>query len=185
MILLHALTLLSLSQLDMSPLLERGPMVLVEEGTGGKFAQASAIVIIDAPPEKVWGLVRTQQHFKDFIPKVLTSEMKASGTDYEVHMVIDVPGPDTDYYVRYTVDEAAKTMTGCWAKGDLKASRWFWKIEAAPGGKSLLTHTVGLKNFSGIAQSLEDENQTITVGVNVSSVLAATKAIKKKAESVK
>lgn len=113
MILLHALTLLSLSQLDMSLLLERGPMVLVEEGPGGKFAQASAIVIIDAPPEKVWALVRTQQHFKDFIPKVLTSEMKA------------------------------------------------------------------------FAQSLEDENQTITVGVNVSSVLAATKAIKKKAESVK
>lgn len=185
MILLHALTLLTVSQLDMSPMLERGPMVLIEEGTGGKFAQASAIVLIDCPPEKVWELVKAQQNFKDFIPKILNSEMKPSGTDFEVHMVIDVPGPDTDYYVRYTVDEAAKTMTGCWAKGDLKASRWFWKIEAAPGGKTLLTHTVGLKNFSGIAQSLEDDNQTITVGVNVSSVLAATKAIKKKAESSK
>lgn len=182
---LHALTLLAMAQLDMSPLLERGPMVLVEEGTGGKFAQSSAIVIIDAPPEKVWELVKAQQHFKDFIPKVLVSEMKPSGTDFEVHLVIDVPGPDTDYVVRYTIDEEKRTMTGCWAKGDLKASRWFWKLEAAPGGKTLLTHTVGLKNFSGIAQSLEDENQTITVGVNVSSVLAATKAVKKKAESAK
>jgi ribosome-associated toxin RatA of RatAB toxin-antitoxin module len=182
---LHALTLLTISQLDMGPMLERGPMVLVEEGTGGKFAQASAIVVVDAAPEKVWELVKAQQNFKDFIPKVLVSEMKPSGTDFEVHLVIDVPGPDTDYVVRYTIDDATKTMTGCWAKGDLKASRWFWKIEAAPGGKTLLTHTAGLKNFSAIAQSLEDDNQTVTVGVNVSSVLAATKAVKKKAESVK
>ena len=90
-----------------------------------------------------------------------------------------------DGFISLTIDEEKKTMTGCWAKGDLKASRWLWKVEAAPGGKSLLTHTAALKNFSGIAQSLEDENQTITVGVNVSSVLAATKAIKKHAESVK
>ncbi len=182
---LSTLALLAVSQLDMSPLLERGPMVLVEEGAGGKFSQASAIVIIDSPPEKVWELVKAQQNFKDFIPKVLVSEMKPSGTDFEVHMVIDVPGPDTDYSVRYTIEDEKKTMTGCWVKGDLKASRWIWKVEPAPGGKSLLTHTVALKNFSGLAQSLEDENQTITVGVNVSSVLAATKAVKKKAESSK
>lgn len=180
-----ALALLAVAQLDMSPLLERGPMVLVEEGTGGKFAQATAIVIVDSPPEKVWALVKAQQNFKDFIPKVLVSEMKPSGTDFEVRMVIDVPGPDTDYSVRYTIEDEKKTMNGCWVKGDLKASRWTWRVEPAPGGKSLLTHTVALKNFSGLAQSLEDENQTITVGVNVSSVLAATKAVKKKAESTK
>jgi hypothetical protein len=182
---LHALTLLALSQLDMAPLLDRGPMVLIEEGTGGKFAQCSSILVINAEPEKVWEIIKAQQKFKDFTPKILVSEMKPSGTDFEVHMVIDVPGPDTDYCVRYTVDEAAKTMSGTWAKGDLKASRWFWKVEPAPGGKTLLTHTISLKNFSGVAQSLEDDNQTITVGVNVSSALAATKAIKKHAESMK
>lgn len=182
---LPALTLLALSQLDMTPLLERGPMVLVEEGTGGKFAQASAVVLINAEPEKVWELIKAQQKFKDYIPKVLVSEMKPSGTDFEVHMVIDVPGPDTDYCVRYTIDEATKSMSGNWAKGDLKASRWLWKVEPAPGGKALLTNTISLKNFSGVAQALEDENQTITVGVNVSSSLAAIKAIKKFAESLK
>lgn len=182
---LHALTLLALSQLDMTPLLERGPMVLVEEGPGGKFAQSSAIVVIDAEPEKVWEIIKAQQKFKEFTPKILVSEMKPSGADFEVHLVIDVPGPDTDYCVRYSIDEATRTMTGNWAKGDLKASRWLWKVEPVPGGKTLLTHTIALKNFSGVAQSLEDENQTITVGVNVSSVLAATKAIKKRAESLK
>ncbi len=153
---IHALALVVLSQLDLTPMLERGPMVLIEEGAGGKFAQASGVVVI-----------------KDFVPKILESEMKQSGNDFDVHLVIEVPGPDTDYVVRYTIDEPSRTMAGNWVKGDLKASRWHWKVEAA------------LKNFSGLAQSLEDENQTITVGVNVSAVLAATKAIKKRAESTK
>lgn len=178
------LALLVLSQLDMTPALEKGPLVLVEE-TKGKFSAASSMVLVDAPPAQVWDIVKAQDKFKTFIPKILESEMKPQGTDYEVHFVIDVPGPDTDYAIRYTIDEATKTMSGAWAKGDLKGSRWTWKIEAAPNGKTLLTHAVQLKNFSGLAQSLEDENQTITVGVNVSAALAATKAVKKKAESAK
>lgn len=181
---LTALTFLAMSQVDMTPALEKGPLVLVEE-TKGKFATCSSIVLIDASPESVWEIVKAQEKFKDFVPKVLTSEMKPQGTDYEVHFVIDVPGPDTDYAIRYTIDDATKTMSGAWAKGDLKGSRWTWKIEPAPNGKTLLTHTLALKNFSGIAQSLEDDNQTITVGVNVSAALAVTKAVKKRAESAK
>lgn len=122
---LHALTLLALSQLDMTPLLERGPMVLVEEGPSGKFAQCSAMVVINAEPAQVWEIIKAQPKFKEFTPKIRVSEMKPTGTDFEVHLVIDVPGPDTDYCLRYTV------------------------------------------------------------GVNVSAVLAATKAIKKHAESMK
>lgn len=181
---MNLLALLLLSQLDMTPALEKGPLVLVEE-VKGKFSSASSMVLVAAPPEEVWALVKAQDQFKTFVPKILQSEMKPQGTNYEVHFVIDVPGPDTDYAVRYTIDEATKTMSGAWAKGDLKGSRWVWKIEAAPNGKTLLTHSVQLKNFSGIAQSIEDDNQTITVGVNVSAALAATKAVKKKAESSK
>ena len=180
-----ALVSLTAAQLDLTPQLEKGPLVLVEESKG-KFSTCSSIVLIDAPPEHVWALVKAQDQFKTFVPKVLTSEMKPQGSgDYEVHFVIDVPGPDTDYAIRYTVDDATKTMSGAWAKGDLKGSRWTWKLEAAPGGKTLVTHTLALKNFSGLAQSLEDDNQTITVGVNVSAALAVTKAIKKQAEATK
>jgi ribosome-associated toxin RatA of RatAB toxin-antitoxin module len=176
--------LMLLAQVDMTPQLEKGPLVLVEE-TKGKFTQASSMVLVDAPPEQVWEIVKAQAKFKDFVPKVLESEMKPQGTDHEVHFVIEVPGPDTDYAIRYTIDDAARSMSGAWAKGDLKGSRWVWKVEAAPGSKTLLTHSIALKNFSGIAQSLEDDNQTITVGVNVSAALAVTKAVKKRAEAVR
>lgn len=182
---LRLLALAALSQLDMTPMLEKGPLVLVEESAGGKFAQCSGVVLVDAPPDAVWAIVKAQDKFKDFVPKVLTSDVKPSGNDIEVHFVIEVPGPDTDYVIRYSIDDETKTMKGAWAKGDLKASRWTWRVEAAPDGKTLLTHTLAVKNFSALAQSLEDSNQTVTVGVNVSAVLAATKAVKKRAESTK
>jgi hypothetical protein len=100
----------------------------------------------------------------------------------EFHLVIEVPGPDTDYNVRYTKDDAKRTLTGSWAKGDLKGSKWLWKVEAAPDGKTLLSQQLSLRNFSSIATSVEDEQQTITIGINVSSGIAAVKAIKRRCE---
>lgn len=175
-----------LSQIDLAPQLEKGPLVLVEEGKGGKFGQATGFVLIDASPEKAWALVTSFDTYKTFMPKILESEVKRrTEKDVDIHVTIDVPGPDTDYVVRYTPDVAAKEVTGTWVSGDLKGSRWFWKVEPAPGGKSLVTHTLAVKNFSGIAQAVEDDSQTVTVGVNVGSVLAALKAVKRKAESDK
>ena len=175
---------LALGQLDMAPMLDKGPMVLVEEDKNGKFGTATAYVVVNAPPDKVWSNLLAMEHFKDFMPKVTTSEVLRRGEkDYDVHFVLDVPGPDTDYTVRYTPDAATRTIKGNWVKGDLKGSNWVWQVQEAPGGKSLLVHRAQVKNFSSMAQSLEDEGQTITIGLNVSSVLAASKALKKYSES--
>ena len=48
--------------------------------------------------------------------------------------------------------------------------------------ESLIYYTAASRNFSRLAQSLEDKQQTITVGVNVSAALAAVKALKSRAE---
>ncbi len=175
---------LRLSQNDaLTPLLQKGPLVLVEEAKGGKFGQATSITMVEAPPEKVWETVIDFEKYKDYMPKVTTSEVvKKDGNTIEVHFVLDVPGPDTDYVIRYTLDPAKKEMNGTWAKGDLKGSSWTWKVEPGPEGKTLLSERVQVKNFSSILQNVEDDSQTITVGVNVSSALAATKAVKHRVE---
>lgn len=178
------LAALALAQIDLAPQLEKGPLVLVEETKGGKFGQATGFILVNAPPERAWALVTNFEAYKTFLPKVLESEVKRrTEKDVDLHVVIDVPGPDTDYTVRYTPDHAARELTGTWVSGDLKGTRWYWKVEAAPGGRTLLTHLLAAKNFSGIAQAVEDENQTVTVGVNVGSVLAALKAVKRTAEA--
>ena len=179
-----ALLALSLAQIDMAPQLQRGPLVLVEEGKGGKFGQATAIVLIDAPPEKVWDMLVKMDDQKSWMPKVLTSDITRKGPkDFDIHFVLDVPGPDTDYVIRYTPDAKNRSLDGSWMSGDLKGSHWYWRVEEAPGGKTLLYHSISVKNFSAFAQSFEDDAQTITVGLNVSSVLTGAKGLKKHCEA--
>ena len=59
------------------------------------------------------------------------------------------------------------------------------KLEsAADGKKTIIYHQGSTRNFSSFAASLDDEQQTITVGVNVSSVIAAAKGIKRRSEEL-
>jgi hypothetical protein len=166
-------------------MLDRGPLVLVEEAKGGKFGQATAITQVDGTVDQVWDTLIKFDEYKNYMPKVLTSEIvkkDKDGKTLDVHFVLDVPGPDTDYVIRYTLDTDKKEMTGHWADGDLKGSAWQWKVETGPNGKTLLSERVQVKNFSSILQNVEDDQQTITVGVNVSSALAAVKGVKNRVE---
>jgi ribosome-associated toxin RatA of RatAB toxin-antitoxin module len=183
MVTLLTMLLLTQNNDSMMPLLARGQLVLVEPASDGKFGSATAIVTVDAAPEKVWATLLKMEDFKEFMPKVITSEvLRREKNEMDFHFVIEVPGPDTDYNIRYTKDDAKMTLTGTWMKGDLKGSRWLWKVEALPDGRTLLSQQLSLKNFSSLAASVEDEQQTITVGVNVSSAIAGTKALKRRCE---
>lgn len=175
----------AMAQTDLKPLLDRGPLVLVEEGSGGKFGQATAIAYVAAPPEKVFQTAMDMAKYTEFVPKVSTSEVtptEGKPNEFDAHFVLDVPGPDTDYTIHFVKDDAKREAKGTWLKGDLKGSKWVWKVEKAADGNSVVTHTLVIKNFSSLLSSVDDEQQTMTVGVNVSSALAAIKAVKHRAE---
>jgi ribosome-associated toxin RatA of RatAB toxin-antitoxin module len=164
---------------SLTPLLQKGPLALVEQTKDGKFQQATAIVLVNAPPERVYEVLLNHGRLKDFMPKVLTSDIeKSNAKSFDVRFVIDVPGPDTDYTVRYVRDDVKHVLKGTWVKGDLKDSKWEWRVEPTADGRTLLFHQLQVKNFSSVLTSLEDERQTMTVGVNVSSAITATTAVK-------
>jgi ribosome-associated toxin RatA of RatAB toxin-antitoxin module len=168
----------------LTPMLSKGPLALVEQTKDGKFSQATAVVMVNAPVDKVYEAVLQQEKFKDYMPKVLTSEVTGSNAKgFDIRLVLDVPGPDTDYTIHYARDDEKHVLKGTWKKGDLKDSKWEWRMEPTADGKTLLFHQLTVKNFSSILSGLEDEQQTITVGVNVASAIAATKAVKNHVES--
>jgi uncharacterized protein YndB with AHSA1/START domain len=172
------------AQDQLTPMLGKGPLALIEQTKEGKFSQATAVVLIDASQQKVWEALLAQDKFKTFMPKVLESDVtNSTAKGFDAHFVIEVPGPDTDYIIHYARDDEKHTLTGTWKSGDLKGSTWNWRMESTPEGKTLLFHQLCVKNFSGLLQKFEDDQQTITVGVNVASAFAATKAIKNRVES--
>jgi hypothetical protein len=134
----------------------------------------------------VWETLLKMDDYKNFMPKVELSEIsnrdEAKG-EFDVHYIIEVPGPDTDYTIRFVRNDKEMTLTGKWIKGDLKGSRWFWKVQPGPGGKTLLSQSVQVKNFSALLQNVEDDQQTITLGINVGSAVVVTGSLKRHIET--
>jgi ribosome-associated toxin RatA of RatAB toxin-antitoxin module len=168
---------------DLMDLLQRGPVVLVETNAKGKFDKATAVNVVKKPPAEVWKLATDFAHYKDFMPKIVRSEPVPIGPNkVDVKYEIDTPLTNTKYTFRYDIEPDTMKMHAKWVKGDIKDSFAEWKL-VPYGEDTLVYYTCASRNFSSIAASLEDDQQTITVGVNVSAALAVVKAIKRQAEN--
>ncbi len=171
------------SPTDANALLARGPLVAVERGADGRFSRCTVLALINAPPDKVWAAITDYEHLKDFVPKVVNSEVvKKSDTSTEVKLELDVPGSNTVYVMRYTPHLDTHTLETSWVSGDLKGSAWTFHLEPAAEGKTLINYSGASRHFSRILESLEDDQQTISVGVNVGAALTTVTAMKKRAE---
>jgi len=176
---------------DLASLLARGPVLVVEYDDKGRFSQATAVLEIHAPPEKVWPAIVDFANYKKVFPKVVessavdvarTPSVKATQRVADVTLEIETPGTNTEYTFRYTIDDGAHEASAHWLKGDLKGSRLAWKV-TGDAKKSLVEYTLASKNYSSLAETFEDDQQTITVGINVSAAVAAAKAVKRVAEA--
>lgn len=172
------------SSADGAALLQRGPVVQVEADDEGRFVQARAMIVVDAPPSHVFGVLRDMERYREFMPRVVQSDVAhhSGGGGFDVRFVYDLPGPDTDYTARMSVDEGARRVSGTWVQGDLRGSVWTWRVERYGEGQSLLVHSLRVENFSPLLRQLEDDQQTVTVGLNVANALVTVKAIKRRSE---
>jgi ribosome-associated toxin RatA of RatAB toxin-antitoxin module len=181
--LLLAASLLGAPITDPNVLLASGPIVSIEQAPSGKFQRCTALARIDAPVEKVWQVVTDYKDYKTFMPKVVDSQVVGQDATYvDVKFEIEVPGVNTKYVMRHYLHPDTHTVEMNWMKGDLKGSRWILHLEPTADGKTLLSYAGASQNFSAILEDLEDSQQTITVGVNVSSALTVVKALKARAE---
>jgi len=181
--LLFAAALLGAPATDPTAMLEHGPIVSIEQSAAGKFQRCTALAKVNAPIAKVWQVVLDYAHYKDFVPKVVDSEVVGQdATHVDVRFEIDVPGVNTKYVMRHYLHPETHTVEMNWMKGDLKGSRWVLHLEPTADGKTLLSYSGASQHFSAILEDLEDSQQTITVGVNVSSALTVVKALQARAE---
>jgi ribosome-associated toxin RatA of RatAB toxin-antitoxin module len=167
---------------SLEALLAKGPLVLVENDAKGKFSAATGIIFIEAPLEKTWATVIDFARYKEFVPKVVEAEVAGAGNELKVTWELDVPGINTTYTVAYHLDPAAKTIVAEQVKGDLKGSKWAWQLEASGPNRTLIHYRSQALHFSRILESAEDDQKTITIGVNVGGVLTVLRALKTRVE---
>jgi uncharacterized protein YndB with AHSA1/START domain len=167
----------------MQKLLDQGPMVQIEFNERDRYQKGLAIVDIQAPPETVWQALTDFRGYPGFMPRVEETEVRKKGDATFVDFELDTPLVSTAYTNRYLMDPAHRWLKVETVKGDAKGSQFTWHLR--PQGNGTRVYNGGVvRNFSSIAQRLDDDQQTITIGINVVTLLSAAKAVKKRAEAL-
>lgn len=165
-------------------LLKKGPVIMVENKEDGSFKNGTIIDIINAPVDIVWQCLTDLANYKNFMPKLVKSDVKKiSENRLEVTFELDVPFGNKVYTLDYTLEPENHVVSIKWKSGDLKGSYYGWKLVKHPNG-TMAYYKGSTRNSLGFFEKFEDEQQTMTMGINVSSLMAGMKGLKEKAEKV-
>lgn len=167
---------------EIGDLLAKGPLVRVETDASGKYRQATCISDVAADVDTVWRVLTDYDQYLFFMPRMTKLEVTRDGNDALMDIKLDTPLVATRYVNRMSPDHASKILTVKQVKGDLSGSHYQWRVTPLGQGRARIHYSGVVKNFSSVAESFEDEQQTLTIGINVVSLMAATKAVKERSE---
>jgi carbon monoxide dehydrogenase subunit G len=169
---------------DLSSFLANGPAVRIETDAHGKLRQSVCVAEVDAPIELVWQVLTDYAQYRSFMPRVDKMEIEREGQDTLLTMRLDTPIVATSYTNRMSPDPATHTLTVRNVSGDLSGSHYRWRLASLGPARTRITYSGIVKNFSSIAQSFDDEQQTLTIGINVVTLMATVKAVAARAEGM-
>jgi hypothetical protein len=169
----------------LTDVLRNGPLVQMDYDAAGQVQAATAIVLIQAPRQVVWDTIANVRAYKTFMPRVVSQEVLDSGSDVlEVSTVLETPFVNTSYVLRYTFHPREYRLDLTWVSGDLEGSVYQWLLLEGPREGTTLGFYYGkTQNFSALIARLEDPHKTMSLGVNVATVLAVAQAIKARSEA--
>jgi len=106
------------------------------------MAGATRSIIINAPPEKVFDVITSYDHYADFLPevkKVSTSDRQ--GNEVKVHYEVNVVKT-----IRYTIlvrEERPLRMNWSFVSGEvMRDNKGSWVLEPEGEGRTKATYTV-------------------------------------------
>jgi ribosome-associated toxin RatA of RatAB toxin-antitoxin module len=161
--------------------LKEGPLVRVEVDKEGRFKRSTVLMDVAAPVDAVWATLADFKSYPTYMPRCEEVEIKKKGGYTFVEMELDTPLVSTSYTSRYQMLPKEKKVHVRVVDGDIEDSEFHWALAPSPVG-TRITYSGVVRNFSSVAERLDDEQQSITIGINVVSVLQAAKALKREAE---
>lgn len=132
--------------------LARGEVVLhFADAPGSAFPVATARVIVDAPPARVWSIVSDCRRSSEVMPDVQTAGVVAEGAgSSRCSVVVDMPFPLSDLS---SVTRAVLEVTPGvrWQRswrlvaGDFTVNEGFWRLEPTADGRTLATYHIDVR----------------------------------------
>jgi len=175
---------LNASPLNLHHMLDKGPLITINRDSNDEFESITTYALINAPVQYVWDAVLNIEDYARYMPRMVRSEVVKRNTDnteiiaaFEVLTFMN----NTNYTLRYRIDDTNRTIVIDHHSGALKGSRWHWKFQAQ-GEDTIIICTGGSKNLSVFIKAIDDSTQTLTIGINISSMLANISYIKERSE---
>jgi ribosome-associated toxin RatA of RatAB toxin-antitoxin module len=169
---------------ELSSFLSTGPAVRIETDANGKLKQSTCLADVNANVDTVWKVLTDFEQYRFFMPRIDKMKVTPEGNDFLLELKIDTPLVATSYTNKATPDLATRTIKVQQVKGDLSGSRYLWKLTPIGDSRTRISYTGIIKNFSSVAEAMEDDQQTLTIGINVVSLMAQVKAVKSRAEQM-
>ena len=168
---------------DLTTMLEKGPMARVDVDKAGKFDAVVAVVDIDVPATRLWSVLLDYPNYRFFMPRVTDVGIgKDADGNTLVKWDIDTPLVRTRYDNAMVVDASRMFLVARTVSGDMLGSHYDWKVIPLGDKRCRLIHSSWPRNMASIVDTLDDKQQTLTIGVAVSSVMATVRALKERAE---
>jgi hypothetical protein len=82
------------------------------------------------------------------------------------------------------IDEKNMVLTARTIEGDMAGSHYEWRVVALSDKRCRMIHSAWPRNMASIVDTLDDKQQTLTVGVAVGSVLATVRGFSGRAEQM-
>lgn len=139
----------TLSEAERKQVLGGEPLFKKTEGEAG--GRGVAVFRVNAPPEVVWGTLKSFEKYPKWIKNVDATEVYSkSGERIDVRFVISSMGFDVEYFIAHRFRDANRyaTWTLDYAReSDLDDSVGYWKVDEVPGEESaaMVTYSVDLK----------------------------------------
>lgn len=170
--------------LNLDHMLDKGPLITINRDDNEKFESITTYALIDAPLSYVWDTVLNIEDYARYMPRMVTSkvvERNADNTEIIGEFELDTAINNTKYKLTYSIDVDSRTIAIDHHSGALKGSQWHWEFQAQ-GEDTIIICTGASKNLSVFVKALDDRMQTLTVGINIISMLANIRYIKERSE---
>jgi ribosome-associated toxin RatA of RatAB toxin-antitoxin module len=170
--------------LNLDHMLDQGPLITINRDSHDEFESITTYALISAPLSYVWDTVLKIEDYSQHMPRMIKSEViqrNADNTEIIAEFELDTAISNTKYKLKYYIDDNNHTITIHHYSGALKGSRWDWEFQTQ-GADTIIICTGGSKNLSVFIKAIDDRTQTITVGINIMSMLANINYIKERSE---
>jgi ribosome-associated toxin RatA of RatAB toxin-antitoxin module len=175
---------LNVYSLDLEHMLDQGPLITINRDNDDKFESITTYTLVSAPLQYVWDTMLNIEDYARHMPRMVKSKVVKRNADnteiiaeFEVRTFLN----NTNYTLKYRIDHIGRTITIDHHSGALKDSRWHWSFQPESEATVIIC-TGGSKHLSGFIKIIDDHTQTLTVGINISSMLANIHYIKERSE---